>query len=129
MVYLQRIEERPTVDHLSPQEITQLGHMFIAYGAEMIVAGQAVRWEGVHEVEVVIAPHISGLSGWLVKTFFFRNEEHYHVGIYFDDDQEAVLPNITWEMARYVVLNVAFYATHNIRYVGPPELVAVTDHL
>lgn len=129
MVYLQHIDERPTTDPLSPQELAQLGNMFTAYGAEMIATGQAVRWERVYEVEVVVAPHISGLSGWLVKTFFFRNEERYHVGIYFDEDQEVVLPNITWEMARYVVRNIAFYAPHNVRYVGPPELVAVTDHL
>lgn len=129
MVYLQRIEQRPATDYLSPQELAQLGNVFTAYGAEMIVAGQVIRWENVHEVEVVIAPHISGISGWLVKTFFFKNQERYHVGIYYDDDQEAVLPNITWEMARYVVRNVAFYAPHHVRYVGPAELVAVTDHL
>ncbi|MFW5691958.1 MAG: hypothetical protein ACOCX3_01260 [Chloroflexota bacterium] len=126
MAYLQRINHRPSLSNLSPEEEGHLARHFDAYGAELIVDDQAVRWEHIEEVEVVVAPHVSGPAGWFVKRFLLKNQERYHVGIYFGA-QEAVLPNITWESARYVVETVAFYAPQPVRYTGPEDLVKLTE--
>lgn len=126
MTYLQRIDYRPSAANLSPEEERHLGRVFEAYGAEAVVSGVIVRWQDIEEVEVVVAPHVSGAAGWIVKKFIFKNEERYHVGIYFGA-QEAVLPNITWNSARHVVEHVAYYATGPVRYTGPEDLVRITE--
>jgi hypothetical protein len=90
------------------------------------VNGRAIRWEHIDEVEVVIAPHIGGASGWFVKKFIFRNEERYHVGIYYGS-HEAILPNITWDMAKHVLRTIAFYAPQPIKYSGPEDLTPLTE--
>ena len=126
MTYLQRIDYRPTTDHLTAEEQEFLREHFMAYGAEMVVDGQPVQWEHIQEVEVVPAPRAAGPAGWLVKKLFLHGQDRYHVGVYFGA-MEAVLPNITWDTARYVVETVAYYAPQPVVYKGPENLVRLTE--
>lgn len=126
MTYLQKIDYRPSLENLNPDEQRTLEKSFDAYGAEMIVYGDAIRWEHIDEVEVVVAPHATGLAGWIVKKFIFKNQERYHVGVYFGS-HEAVLPNVTWGVARHVVEMIAYYAPQPVRYKGPEDLVKLSE--
>lgn len=126
MTYLQRINHRPSLENVSPSEERFLTEHFEAYGAEMVFDGQAVHWEHIEEVEVVVAPRIAGPAGWLVKYLFLRGEDRYHLGVYYGA-RELVLPNITWDTARYVLQNIAFYAPNPISYKGPEDLVDLTE--
>jgi len=126
MTHLQRIDYRPTAEGLRHDEERFLQEHFEAYGAEMLVSGDVVRWEHIDEVEVVPAPRIAGLAGWLVKLLFLKNEQRYHLGIYYGA-REAILPNITWNTAQYVLLNVAYYAPNPIEYKGPEDLVPIAE--
>ncbi len=125
MTYIQRINHRP-VSTMTPEEEQQLANHFDAYGSEAVIYGQVIPWHVIEEVEVVVAPHAAGLAGWLVKTLMKASGERYHVGLYFGA-QEAVLPNITWEQARYVVSHIAYYAPNRVQYTGPEDLVALTE--
>lgn len=125
MTYIQRIDHRP-VSHMTPEEEQYLANHFDAYGSEAVIEGQIIPWRVIEEVEVVVAPHAAGLAGWLVKALMQRSGERYHVGVYFGA-QEAVLPNITWEQARYVLENIAYYAPNRITYTGPEDLVPLTE--
>jgi hypothetical protein len=126
MTYLQRIDYRPSLENLPPKEEKLVREHFSAYGAELLLDGIGVRWEHIDEVEVAIAPRMDGPAGWIVKRLFLGNSQRYHVGIYFGS-QELVFPNVTWNIARFVVENVAFYAPQPIRYVGPENLVRLTE--
>lgn len=126
MTYLQRIDYRPSTDHLPAREQDHLRQHFMAYGAELIIYGQPIRWEHIEEVEVAVAPHVAGPAGWFVKKILMQNQERYHVGIYFGAS-EAVFPNISWEAARYVVENIAFYAPQPVVYKGPEGLVKLSE--
>lgn len=125
MNYLQRIKYRPNMDDLKDIESNFLLERFDVSAGEVYVDGHRVFWNEIDEVEVVKAARASGLSGWLVKNVVY-NEERYHVGIYYAH-QEAVLPNITLDMAKYVVQTIAFYATSPVRYKGPDGLSPVTE--
>jgi hypothetical protein len=126
MTYLQRIDYRPSMGTLTPGEQDALRALFNASGAELIIDGQAIRWEHVEEVEVVVAPRIAGPAGWIVKKLLLGNADRYHVGIYYGS-REAILPNVTWDVARHVVETVAFYAPNPVRYRGPESLVPLTE--
>jgi hypothetical protein len=126
MPYLQRINYQPSAANLTPDEERHLINHFDAYGSEMVIEGQVVPWRVVEAVEVVVAPHISGPAGWIVKYIFQRGKERYHVGVYFGA-QEAILPNVTWDVARFVVETIAFYCPNPVAYEGPEELVPLTE--
>jgi len=126
MTHLQRIDYRPALEDLRQDEQRFLYDHFEAYGAEMLVSGDVIRWEHIDEVEVVPAPRIAGLAGVLVKLLFLKNEQRYHLGIYYGA-REAILPNITWDTAKYVLLNVAYYASQPIAYKGPEDLVPIAE--
>ena len=126
MTYLQRINYQPSIHELSEDDQRHLRDHFDAYGAEMVMEGQPVPWKIIEEVEVVIAPHATGLAGWIVKNVFQGGETRYHVGVYFGR-HEAVLPNITWDQAKYVVQTIAYYAPQPIKYTGPEDLVPLTE--
>ena len=126
MTYLQRIDYRPSAASLTPEEERHVREHFMAYGAELSLDGESVRWENIEAVEVVLAPRAHGLSGWIVKRFFLGNLQRYHVGIYFGS-QEVVFPNVTWNVARFVVENIAFYAPNPILYEGPEDLARLTE--
>lgn len=126
MTYLQHIDYRPSMEGLTPKEQDYLRQHFNAYGAEMVIDGQPIRWEHIDEVEVAAAPRVSGPAGWFVKKFLLGDTERYHVGIYYGA-REAILPNVTWNAARYVVETVAFYAQNPVEYTGPEDLVRLTE--
>lgn len=126
MTYLQRIDYRPSLSNVTPDEEAFISQHLATYGIEIVVDGQPVLWEHIEEVEVVVAPRIAGPAGWIVRRFVHHNQDRYHLGIYFGS-REAVLPNITWNVTRYVLEMIAYYAPHPIRYTGPENLVALTE--
>jgi hypothetical protein len=123
---LQRIDYRPSYENLSPEEESQLRKHFTAYGAELIIDGIVIRWEHIDEVEVAIAPRGKGVAGWLVKKMMLNDETRYHVGVYFGS-LEAILPNISLNMVKHVLENIAFYSPKPIRYVGPENIVRLSE--
>lgn len=126
MTYLARINYRPNTANMTPTDEKFLTNRFDAYGAEMIFSGEPIAWNLIDEVEVVVAPRASGAAGWLVKRFFLNNETRYHIGVYFGN-REAVMPNITWDVAKYIVESIAFYAPQQIRYSGPEGLARISE--
>ena len=126
MTTLQRIDYRPSYENLSPEEETQLRKHFTAYGAELIIDGIVIRWEHIDEVEVALAPRGKGVAGWLVKKMMLNDETRYHVGVYFGS-LEAILPNISLNMVKHVLENIAFYSPKPIRYVGPENIVRLSE--
>ncbi len=126
MTTLQRIDYRPSYENLSPEEETQLRRHFSAYGAELVIDGIVIRWEHIDEVEVALAPRGNGVAGWLVKKFVLNDEQRYHLGVYFGS-LEAILPNITLNMVKHVLENIAFYAPKPIRYIGPDNIVRLSE--
>lgn len=125
MPVLQRSSARPTTDDLSPGEARFVQERFDPYAGEVLLDGEAVRWNEIDEVEVVASPRTAGLAGWLVR-HLVHGDERYHVGIYFER-QESVLPNATLNVARYVLQCVAYYAPLPVRYNGPEGLVPVAE--
>ena len=126
MTYLQRINFHPTMADLRESDQRYLTNHFDAYGAEMVINGQQIQWDIIEEVEIVLAPRAAGPAGWLVKKLFLSNEDRYHIGIYFGH-QEAIMPNIPLDIAKYIVQNIAYYAPNRIRYNGPEDLVPITE--
>ncbi|MBC8170096.1 MAG: hypothetical protein H7X77_00420 [Anaerolineae bacterium] len=127
MAHLQRINYRPNTDNLNDSEKQYLQRHFDAYGAEIVINGDAIPWQTIDEVEVAKAARASGPAGWLVKTLVMNGAETYHVGIYFDH-REAVLTNLTLNTAQYILKNIAYYAPNLVRYMGPADLIALTEN-
>lgn len=125
MHYLQRLKVRPDPDTLSPNEARSIASMFDPYAGEVAVNGETIRWNEIEEIEIVLAPRAAGAAGWLVRTLVHAGER-YHVGLYFGRN-EAVLPNVTLEMARYVAQCVAYYAPLPVRYKGPDNLTPTVE--
>jgi hypothetical protein len=125
MTYLQRLGTMPTTDQLSPRDIELLKKHFDVYAREVLINGEAIRWDYVEEIEVATAARAKGPSGWLVKNLVMGGDR-FHVGFYFGYS-EAVLTNLTREAARYVLNMVAYYAPVKIKYTGPDDLVALSE--
>lgn len=126
MTYLQRIDYRPSLANVTPEEEAYINQHIATYGIEIVIDGQPVLWEHIEEVEVATAPRTAGIAGWIVKKFIHHDEERYHLGIYFGS-REAVLPNVTWNVARYVLEMIAYYAPNQVQYTGPENLVPLTE--
>ncbi|MEO8610086.1 MAG: hypothetical protein ABI690_19485 [Chloroflexota bacterium] len=125
MVYLQRIKARPSPEDLTPGEARFVQHSFDPYAGEVLVGGQAVAWNAIEEVEVAVSARAAGPAGWLVRHIVHGNER-YHVGLYFGQN-EAIVPNVTLNVARYIVQCVAFFAPLPVRYTGPDGLSPVMN--
>lgn len=125
MPYLQRSKARPELDDLTTSEARTVRHTFDPYAGEVIVDGQSIGWNEIDEIEVAVAARAAGPAGWLVR-YFVHGDQRYHVGLYMGHD-EAIIRNVTLNIARFVVLSVAFYAPQPIRYKGPADLVPLTD--
>lgn len=125
MPYLQRAKVRPQPDDLPPAEARSIAKRFDPYAGEVLVDGQAVGWNEIEEIEVVVAPRAAGPAGWLVR-YLVHGEERYHIGIYFGR-QEAVLPNVRLTIVKYVLECIAFYAPLPIAYKGPADLVPLIE--
>jgi hypothetical protein len=125
MMYLQRIKSRPGLEDLTSGEAKFVLTAFDPYAGEVLVDGQAVAWDEIEQVEVAISPRAAGPAGWVVRHMVHGNER-YHVGIYFGR-QEAIVPNVTLNVARYILQCVAFFAPLPVRYTGPDGLVPLID--
>lgn len=124
-MYLQRLKVRPSVEDLTQAEARYVQSHFDSYAGEVIVNGESIIWTEIEEIEVARAPRVSGLAGWIVR-YFIHGDERYHVGIYFGHN-EAVLPNVSLNVAQYIVRSVAFYAPNPVRYTGPEGLFSLAD--
>ncbi len=125
MVYLRRIKARPSMDDLTPGESRFIQHTFDPFAGEVLVDGQAVAWNEIEEVEVAVSPRAAGPAGWLVR-YLVHGNERYHVGLYFGHE-EAIIPNVTFNVARYIVQCVAFFAPGVVRYTGPEGLSPIIN--
>ena len=125
MLYLQRSTIRPNPDALSEADSRFIQEHFNVYGGNLTVEGRPLDWSAIEEIEVVVAPHISGPAGWFVRKVVVR-EERYHVGLYSGAD-EIVLPNLTLAVAKYIVACVAHFAPLPIRYKGLPDFTPTTE--
>ncbi len=120
MLYLKRTNLRPNTHDLNAGEIQFLQQHFDPYSNEVVVAGQTVRWNEIEEVEIVLSPRAAGPAGWIVRNLVHGNER-YHVGLYFGR-QEAVVPNVTLKVARYITQCIAYYSPLPVRFTGPEGL-------
>ncbi|MBI5669575.1 MAG: hypothetical protein HZC41_16355 [Chloroflexi bacterium] len=124
MVYLQRLKALPSPDDLTPAEARYVQEHFDTYAGEVIVNGQAIPWNWINEVEVAKAARAAGPAGWVVR-HLVHGDERYHVGLYFGQ-MEAVLSNVTLNIARHIVQTIAYYAPAPVRYTGPDGLTPLT---
>lgn len=125
MPIILRMTNRPKLSELPPGDQKFLEEHLDINQAEVGVDGEYLQLHHLDEVEVATAAR-SGPSGWLVKRFFFGGQERYHVG-FFAGRHEAVLPNLSYPAARYVVQTLAYFARTRIRYKGPEGLVPLSD--
>ena len=125
MLYLQRSPTRPNPDVLSPEDSRFIQEHFNIYGGNLTVEGQHLDWSSIEEIEVVVAPHISGPAGWFVRKVVVR-EERYHIGLY-SGSSEIVLPNLTLAVAKYIVACIAHFTTLPVRYTGLPDFAPTTE--
>lgn len=124
MHYLPRLNARPSPNALSEADVRFVHSTFDPYAGEVLVYGEAIRWNELEEIEVVLSPRASGAAGWLVR-HVVHGDERYHVGLYYNG-RESVLPNVTQAVARYVVQCVAYYAPLPVRYQGPDDMAPLT---
>lgn len=125
MTYLQRSSARPIVTDLAQDVARLLAESFDAYGLEVIVNGEPLRWDEITEVEVAKAARAVGPAGWIVR-HMVHGEERYHVGIY-AGTREHIIPNVPLEAVRAILHALAYYAPRPIRYTGPADLVPLTS--
>lgn len=123
VTFLQRIKNSPNPEALSPSENRYVRELFDPGSREVVVNGATIEWTEIDEVEVVVSPRSAGPAGWLVR-YFVHGADRYHVGIYFGRN-EAILPNVTLGIAKYVVQCIAHYAPLPVRYKGPEGLSPV----
>lgn len=125
MAYLQRLNVPPSLDDLTEAEARTIQEQFDPYAGEVIVNGQTIPWDWINEVEVVKSARAAGPAGWIVR-HVVHGDERYHVGLYYGQ-MEAVLSNISLNLARYVVQTIAYYAPSPVIYTGPRGLTPVSE--
>lgn len=125
MVFLQKLKTRPNPDALGADDAEFLRQMFDTSAMGVIAAGESVRWDEIDEVEVALSPRAKGPAGWLVRKVV-HGADRYHVGIYFGRN-EAILPNVSLDAARYAVQCVAYYSPLPVRYSGVEGLFEVVE--
>jgi hypothetical protein len=123
-MYLERITYRPNMDALSDREKRYVQRHYDYTSTEVIVHGNAVPWDVIDSVEVVVAARAAGPSGWLVRRLV--GSDRYHVGLYFGR-QELVLPNVSLALAKYIVEVLAYHAPYPVQYTGPDDLVPLRE--
>lgn len=125
-VYMLPMSARPREDGLAESDVRALKAHFDVTNYAVVVDGQGIEWPEIDEVEVVAAARERSPAGWIVRWLIFGGSARYHVGIYSGRD-ELVLPNLTYEAARYVVHNIAYYARARIKYTGPDGLTPTVE--
>jgi hypothetical protein len=122
--YLQRLKAPPDPDSISAAEKSSLIRHFDPHAADVFVDGVPWDWRNIDEVECVKAARERGPSGWLVKQML--GDDRYHVGMY-SGAQEAVVINVSLNVARYIVQTVAYYAPNPVRYKGIEGLSPIAN--
>jgi hypothetical protein len=125
MSYLQRLRERPDTDDLTEREMQYARSHFDIQTDEVFVDGSPVVWDQIDEVEVVKAPSVAGFIGLMSRQLL--GHDRYHIGIYFGKHYEAVLPNVSFNVARHIIREIAFHAPNPVRYKGIEGLSPVTN--
>lgn len=125
MPIMLRMQNRPKLSELTETEQRYLEAHFNANQTELQIDGEFIELHRIDSVEVAAAAR-SGASGWLVGRVLFGGQARYHVGI-FSGRHEAVLPNVTYNVARYVVQTIAYFLRTRIQYTGPEGLVPLDE--
>lgn len=125
MPVILRMQNRPKLSELSESEQRYLEAHFSANQTELQIDDEFVQLHHIDSVEVATAAR-AGASGWLVKRLFFSGQDRYHVGI-FSGRHEAVLPNVSYNVARYVVQTIAYFIRTRVQYTGPEGLVPLDE--
>jgi hypothetical protein len=124
-MYLHRLKVRPSLEDLTEAEARFVRSHFDPYAGEVVINGETIAWNEIEEIEVAQAPRVAGPAGWIVR-HLIHGDERYHVGIYFGRN-EAVLPNVSLNIAQFIVKFVAFCAPQPVRYSGPEGLFTLAD--
>lgn len=126
MAYLLRTTHTPDAREALPEhEAEVILAIFYITPDYVQIDGEPVYWDEIKEVEVVSAARAKGPAGWLVRHVVHGNTETYHIGIYCRR-HEAVVRNVSLNMARYVVQSIAYYANGPVKYSGVPGLSPLT---
>jgi hypothetical protein len=126
MTYLQRLDTPPDPAQLNDGDRRYLQSNFEVETSNIVIPGHEIFWDQVDEVEVAQAARAAGPAGWLVR-HIIHGSERYHVAIYYGR-QEAVLPNLTFNAACYIVQSIAFYVPGRVRYYGPEGIAPLTEY-
>jgi non-ribosomal peptide synthetase component F len=121
MPSIARSPARPILTDLPPEVAQVLTDSFDAYGLEVVVNGEAFRWDEITEVEVAKAARAIGPAGWFVR-HLVHGEDRYHVGIY-AGEREQIIPNVTLPVVQAILGAIAYYAPRPIPYTGPANIV------
>lgn len=125
MPYLQRLPSMPSEAALTPKDREWLQKHFDIYAQEVLINGEAIRWDYVEEIEVVVAARAKGPSGWLVRNMVMGGER-YHLAVYYGYN-EGVLTNMNETLVKYVLGMIAYYAPKRLKYSGPDTLAPVSE--
>jgi hypothetical protein len=126
MPYLQRLSTMPSEESLTDKDREWLQKHFDIHPQELWINGDAVRWDYIEEIEVVVAARAKGPAGWLVRNVVMGGER-YHLAAYYGYN-ESVLTNMNENIARYVLNMIAYYAPVRLKYTGPDSLAALTEY-
>lgn len=126
MPFLQRLTQRPSLDDLTERESQIVQAHFDIHEEEVFVEGAPVVWDQIDEVEVVQAARVSGIMGLLTRQLV--GVDRYHVGIYFSKHYESVVPNVSLNIARHIVQEIAFHAPNPVRYKGVEGLSPIVNN-
>lgn len=125
MAYLQRLSTPPSEDGLTDREREYIRTHFDLSPTEIVINGDAIRWDYVEEIEVAVAARSRGPSGWVLKNLIIGGDR-YHLAVYYGYN-ESVLTNMTHNTVVFVLKMIAYYAPLRIRYTGPDDLVPLAE--
>lgn len=126
MAYLLRLEARPNPNNLSDDDRQFVERHFQINADEVTFNEQAMELNRVQEIEVAKAARSSGPAGWLVRKMLYGGDR-FHVALYAGRN-ELVLPNVTLDVAQYVVQTIAFFARYNtLKYTGPEGISPISE--
>jgi hypothetical protein len=126
MPYLLRLESRPNPNNLSEDDRKFVERHVQVNANDVTFNEQTMELNRVQEIEVAKAARSAGPAGWIVKKMLYGGDR-YHVALYAGRN-ELVLPNVTLEVAQYVVQMIAFFARYNtLKYTGPEGISPISE--
>jgi hypothetical protein len=126
MAYLLRLESRPNPNSLTEDDRKFVEDHVQVNANEVTFNGRAMELSRVQEIEVAKAARATGPAGWIVKKVLYGGDR-YHVALYAGRG-ELVLPNVTLEVAQFVVQTIAFFARYNtLKYTGPEGISPISE--